>query len=274
MQPNRNATLHSEIQNGIQLVTQHLPVLTKPQATVLALWSVGIALTRSCGLTTVATCLAELLDQEDTLRQRLREWFWNAEAKKGSKRRTLDYTACFPYLLRWILQGWASDRRLALAMDATVLQQTFGVLTISVLYRRCAIPVAWKGLPMTQRGEHKTHWLALFSALQGVIPADWTVVVFADRGLYASWLFRYLVQRGWHPVLRIPQQGCFRRQGASRWESLAQWRVPRGGWCGVRGVYSKTHPVECTLLVYWGSDYAEPWRLVTDLGVRQVRAQW
>ena len=36
-------------------VSTNLPQLSKPQATVLALWSFGIAFTRSCGRGTVAT---------------------------------------------------------------------------------------------------------------------------------------------------------------------------------------------------------------------------
>ncbi len=32
-----------------QVVTTHMPHLSKPQATVLALWSVGMVLARSCG---------------------------------------------------------------------------------------------------------------------------------------------------------------------------------------------------------------------------------
>ena len=39
----------------IDLVSTHMPHLSVPQARVLALWSYGIALTRSCGRLTVAT---------------------------------------------------------------------------------------------------------------------------------------------------------------------------------------------------------------------------
>jgi hypothetical protein len=52
-----------------------MPHLTKPQATVLALWSFGIACTRSCGRGTVATFLALLLREPlANLEQRLYEW--------------------------------------------------------------------------------------------------------------------------------------------------------------------------------------------------------
>ncbi len=35
-------------------VTRHLPHLSQPQATVLAMWSLGMIVARSCALTAVA----------------------------------------------------------------------------------------------------------------------------------------------------------------------------------------------------------------------------
>ncbi len=85
-----------------------------------------------------------------------------------------------------MLSDWSStEKRLALAMDATTLAQLFTVLTISVVYRGCAIPVAWAILPATQKDAWKAHWLDLFGCLQDSIGADWPVIVLADRGLYA-----------------------------------------------------------------------------------------
>jgi hypothetical protein len=52
-----------------------------------------------------------------------------------------------------VLRYWPStEKRLALAMDATTLAQVSTVLTISVVYRGCAIPVAWVILPATAKG--------------------------------------------------------------------------------------------------------------------------
>jgi hypothetical protein len=35
--------------------------------------------------------------------------------------------------------------------------------------------------------------------LRPAIPANWTVLVLADPGLYAHWLFRHMGCLGWHP---------------------------------------------------------------------------
>jgi hypothetical protein len=42
-----------------------LPHVPKPPATVLALWSLGMVLARSCALTAVSTCLAPRLGRKE-----------------------------------------------------------------------------------------------------------------------------------------------------------------------------------------------------------------
>ena len=53
----------------------------------------------------------------------------------------------------------------------------------------------------------------LLEALRPAIPKDWTVLVCADRGLYAKWRFERIVSLGWHPLLRINAQGWYRQAG-------------------------------------------------------------
>ena len=88
-----------------------------------------------------------------------------------------------------MLAWWpAQERRLVLAMDATTLGQRFTVLALSVVYRGCAIPVAWVVVPATGKGAWRPHWEHLFLLVQDSVPDDWMVLVLADRGLYARWL--------------------------------------------------------------------------------------
>src|SRR5207244_2077436 len=163
----------------------HLPQLTKPQAAVLALWSFGMVLARSCSLTAVSLLLAATLGlKEGSVRQRLREFTYEAAAKRGEKRRELEVEACFGPLLAW-------------------------------------------------------------------------VVALADRGLYARWLFRRIVRRGWRPFLRVNGGGTFRPEGAGAYRPLAAF-APRVGsrWAG-RGVafQGKERRLACTLLACWGEGY-------------------
>jgi len=82
-------------------------------------------------------------------------------------------------------------------------RERWTILSISVVIRSCAIPVAWKVLGGHEKGAFRPHWEGLLKHLQGSIPADWQVLVMADRGLYARWLFQAICACGWHPFLRI-----------------------------------------------------------------------
>ncbi len=135
-------------------VAAAFPHLSRPQATVLALWSYGMVLAKACGITLVSAALAlQLGGKEASMAQRLREWCYDAADKKGSKRREVDVQTCFAPLLRWPLSWWSiQEPRLVLALDATTLSDRFTVLAISVLYRGCAIPVALKVVTAGAKG--------------------------------------------------------------------------------------------------------------------------
>jgi hypothetical protein len=269
---------HDGLSQWHTIVSTHMPHLSRAHAHGLALWSYGMVLAQSCGITTVAALLAALLDhKESTLRQRLREWCYDAQHKRGAQRQQLDVTPCFAALLRWVLSWWPADEpRLVLAMDATTLGQRFTVLAVSVVYRGCAIPVAWQIVVACRKGAWRPHWVALFDHLQHSVPAHWTVLVLADRGLYARWLFAHLVARGWHPLLRINQGGLVRQPGQARFRPLATV-VPSVGtaWQGrVTCFVTPEAQLQCTLLARWDDGYAEPWLLLTDLPPEVAEAAW
>jgi hypothetical protein len=254
----------------------HLPHLSKAQATGLALWSLGMVLARSCALTAVSTFLAEGLRQKDnTVRQRLREWYYESQAKRGKQRQEVRVETCFAPLLAWVLSGWTGTQ-LSLALDATTLGDRFVVLAISVLYRGCAIPVAWVVLEAGKKKAWRREWLRMLRQLRAAVPRGWTVIVLADRGLYARWLFRRIVRLGWHPFLRINNSGTFRPEGSPLYCPLTSL-VPEVGtqWNG-RGTAFKGRgrQLKCTLLARWEAGYKDPWLILTDLPPETSDASW
>ena len=103
-------------------IQTHLPHLTKPQATVLALWSLGMVLARSCALTAVSAFLATWLHRkEDTVRQQWREFCYEAPAKRGTARQALVVETCFVPLLAWVVAQWEGTQW-ALALDSRGLE--------------------------------------------------------------------------------------------------------------------------------------------------------
>jgi hypothetical protein len=193
-------------------VSTRLPQLSRPQAVVLAAWSFACVLTPSCGRTTAATLLAARWGQAaPTVEQRLREWCYDAPAKKGRCRVALDVDTCFAPLLGWLISLWpASAAAVVLVLDASALGDRCVVLAVSLVYRGWAIPVAWRVVVANQKGAWRPPWIALLDTLAETIPASWTVVVQADRGLDARWLYQRMGAAGWHPYLRVQRHGLFR----------------------------------------------------------------
>lgn len=257
-------------------IMTHLPPLSKTQATGLALWSLGMVLAHSCALSAVSAFLAQGLRQKDnTVRQRLREWCYEAEGKRGKKRQAVCVETCFAPLLSWVLSWWRGTQ-LAIALDATTLGSRFVVLAISVVYRGCAIPVAWVVLEAGKKQAWRREWLRLLRQLRRAVPRGWTVIVLADRGLYARWLFRRIVRLGWHPFLRINNGGTFRPEGSPVSRPLTSL-VPEIGtqWSG-RGTAFKGRgwQLACTLLARWDAGHQDPWLILTDLPPEASDASW
>jgi hypothetical protein len=145
-----------------------------------------------------------------------------------------------------------------------------------VVYRGCAIPVAWVVVPATRKGAWRPHWEGLFGLVQDSVPADWTVLVLADRGLYARWLYRRIGRVGWHPFLRINQGGQFRPHGACAFRPLMTAAPHVGtGWCGrVDCFVTRECRLTCTLLARWEEPHAEPWLVLTDLAPEVADVAW
>src|SRR5262245_33657721 len=136
-----------------QRLATSFPDLPPARRAWLALASYGLVLAQSALLNQVVLKLACALGQAfNTLRQRLRK-LYRPQADRAKQDTSFAYTACFGPLLRWATAGF-TDRRLALAIDPTHLGSRFTVLTVSVVFRGCAVPVAWQ----VQRGDAKGSW--------------------------------------------------------------------------------------------------------------------
>ncbi len=252
--------------------------LSKPQVWGVVLWSAGIALSGAAGITQISALLALVLEQpEQTVFQRLREWYLDSKHKSGNKRRELDVTSCFGPLLCWIVRLWGEgSRQMVLVLDATTLGERWTILSISVVLRGCAIPVAWKVLGGHEKGSWRPHWESLLKHLEGSIPADWQVLVMADRGLYARWLFQAICACGWHPFLRINLGVKARAEGEEAFDWISRWTpVPGTSWKGrVECFAGKKSRVNCTLLMHWETGYESAWAVLTDLAPEEAHVSW
>ena len=124
------------------------------------------------------------------------------------------------------------------------------MLCISVVYRGCAIPVAWKVVAALEKGAWEPHWLKLLAQLADSVPEHWTVIVMSDRGMSAPWLYAKIASLGWHPFMRINKQGTFRPKGEAKFRSLSTAAPEMGSaWCGAVDCFSgEVSRLQCTRL--------------------------
>ncbi len=253
-----------------------LPVLSVAQRRVLAQWCFAMEQTGLCSTHTLAMFLGLALGCAwQTVRQRLREWYWDADDKPGLNRREIDVRLCFAPLARWVLAHW-SGLRVALAMDATTLGDRLTIRTISIVYKGAAVPIAWKILPGNQKHAWNPEWLALLALLKPGIPDGWQVIVLSDRGLYSRTIYRAMVDQGRHPFMRVNGGGSFHPTSSDRRQRITAF-VPRLGtsWAGTGIAFTDAASrLSCTLLTGWEVGYKDPWCILRDLDPRQCSVAW
>ena len=265
---------HTPLYEWTKRVATAFPALPPATARVLADWSYGLVLAHTCGLATVALTLAARLGQAvNTVRQRLREFYQPADQKAGRGRTALDPTTCCAPLVRWVTAGWA-DKRVALALDATNLGDRFHVLAAAIVYRGCSIPVAWAVLPAGVKDPWNPHWVRLLDRVGAALGRGWTVPVLTDRGLESTELFRAVVGRGFHPLMRVKARGSFRPDGWHKFYPLDTFAAREGRRFAAAGTAYRTAPLSCTLLACRVAGCADGWLVLTDLPASSADACW
>jgi len=262
-------------------ITQNLNHLSKPQAVILAMMSLGMIAEQSCALSAISAKLATSLKiKYDNIRQRVREFCYDAKDKKGKNkeggnRTQINVQTCFEPLIRWIISLWQS-KQIALALDATTLGLSFTILVVSIVYRGCAIPVAWTITKGNEKKSWNKEWLRMLRLVRKSIPRDFFVIVMTDRGLYSSKLFRRIKRLKWHPFMRINANGTFCPESKGAFQAIKSFaEQPGASWQGAGVAFkSKGKGIACTLLALWEEGQKEAWFILTDLPPSSSSACW
>jgi Transposase DDE domain len=257
-----------------ELTETYLPALRPAQHRGLAEWVAGVVAAGSGCEAAILSALAPLGVEPQALRSRLREFVYDGAERAAPCAISLEVEACFAPLLAWIVAWWSGDT-LPLAIDATSLRDRQVVLSLSVLYRGSAIPVAWVVLPHRGKGAWIPELERLLALVAPAVPATMTVLVLTDRGLWSPRLWRQMRDLGWHPLMRIRPDATFAPTGQRR--QRAHELIPGAGWCWVGAGIAfkeKAKQLAATLVVVWGRGQREPWLLLTDLEPEAVDGSW
>ncbi len=263
-------------------VREWFPSLSRAQANVLGEMAYAMLMTDGCGMTRMSSYMAELLGQPmNTLRQKYREIYYEKEAKAGvknrqNKRREIVPEELFADLLRGVRKRVGGGENAGAGPGC----QRSGRSFYGALHQR-DVSRMWdeSGLDDAKRASSGGMAASLgtdaASQLADVVPADWNVLVMADRGLYAAWLYQAIQANGWHPFLRVKKDLSFRAQGEEAFGAIGG-RVKRTGreWKGSGEWSEKGDRMRGTVLVRWEQGYEEAICVVSDLPAESARTAW
>jgi hypothetical protein len=261
----------------LQTIDTHFSSCLLPaQRRGLAFWVYGAVQAGSaCQNAVIAALVPGSGRHVSTVRQYLREWLKDGVDKAAPCATQVAVASCFVPLLRWVLALWRGNQ-LALAVDVTNLADQLHLLCISIVYRSCAIPVAWHVMPGGKKGAWMPELCRMLHLLASAIPASLEVLVLTDAGLRSPALFEAATSHGWHPIQRH-EQGLLFRPAGYRAFHRADSLVSRPGEAFVgSGVAFKTTKARrpATLVVVWEKDHDEPWVLLTDLDRQDAGVLW
>jgi hypothetical protein len=163
------------------------------------------------------------------------------------------------------LMGRFEGRCLRLIIDCTKLGFHYQLMTVTVAYRKRALPLAWSVHRGSKGGVAVDKQIALLRYASRLLPRKCTVWVLGDSGFQHVPLLRWMGRRGWHFVVR--QTGHINvRQAGGQWTKLANIPIEIGetrylGWVRLTEKHAYGW---VSLLLHWEDGEDEPWYLVSD----------
>jgi hypothetical protein len=236
------------------------------QRRVLALFSLGVALAKHCGLARVAAVVPGLA-VVPSITRRFERLLANERLDVRAARAAVGATV--------LEQG--RGQTLWLALDETHQGRTetgarLGMLALRLVYRERAIPLAWV---CYRPGEAPAPFPVLIGRLihevAALIPSDTRVVLMTDRGLSWPSLLDHCRRVGWSFLCRVQRQTRV-RTADGRAGTIGDL-APRPGarWRGRGRAFLKAGWRDLNLVAVWRRGDEQPWLLVTDLAPAWVR---
>jgi hypothetical protein len=115
-------------------------------------------------------------------------------------------------LIQQALAEWGRCK-LYLALDTSMLWDTFCLIRISVVYRGRAVPLVWKVLKHSSSSVAYEAYKDLLLKAAALLPLGCRVVFLADRGFADIDLMTALKRLGWHYRIRIKGSFLIYRRG-------------------------------------------------------------
>ena len=127
----------------------------------------------------------------------------------------IDVHALYGPLLQQALAEWGTQV-LYLALDTSMLWESYCLVRISLVYRGRAIPIVWTVLEHASSSIAYEVYKGLLEKVTELLPFRCPVVFTADRGFADTDLMAHLARLGWHWRIRIKGSLWIYRPGKHR----------------------------------------------------------
>jgi hypothetical protein len=236
------------------------------QRRALALFSLGVASAKHCGLARASAVVPGLATVPSTTRR-----FERLLAKER-----LDVRAARGAVVAEVL-GVGRGQAFWLALDETHQGHTetgarLGMLALRLVYRERAIPLAWVCYrPGAAPAPFPVLIGRLIDEVAVLLPPDARVVLMTDRGLSWPSLFDRCRRVGWSCLCRVQRRTRVRT--ADGHDGTIGDLAPRPGtrWQGRGRAFLKAGWRDLGIVAVWRRGDEQPWLLVTDLRPAWVR---
>ena len=221
----------------------------------MALLLVGLTRARGIHLSQIVNSWPELRSQLPSLVNRLGRFLRNPQVE----------------VRRWyeplaqMLVNQCQGRPLRLIIDCTKVGFNFRMLSISIAYKKRALPLVWS-IHRGRKGHvgYKAQ-LELLEYLSDLIGDEAEVWLLGDAGFESVHLFDWLTAHNWHFVLRHPGKNQVRWRGQP-WVKLGEILVQPGetltiGWVELTAKHAAG---PYWLTIHWATGEEEPWFLLSD----------
>ena len=187
--------------------------------------------------------------------RRFKRWLYNERIEAMALYTPLIYNA---------LCDWG-ERKVYVALDTSMLWNTYCLIRLSVIYRGRGVPLVWEVIEHQSSTVGLGHYQGLLQIADRLLAPRFEVVFLADRGFVDTALMEYLSQvLRWRFRIRLKKSIVLYRQGTRKWRKLTvhaahgHARFYHNLWVG-NGLFGPVHVAFARLR---GS--RETWCIVSD----------
>ena len=204
----------------VQVLSQHAKWLDQRHLKTLAWMMAGLIQSGWISLSAWAPYVVSRAQYAQSTVRRFRRWLDNDKIEIGS---------LYDPLMQQALAEWG-EPVLYLALDTSMLWNTYCMARISVIYRGRAVPLVWCVLEHGSASVSYDAYKALLDRAALLLPGHCKVVFLADRGFADTELMGHLHRLGWHFRIRIKSSFWLYRHGRPRCK-VERLAVARGHAC-------------------------------------------